>query len=173
MKVCVFLLTVLIVSPALAGPIFTSVDGGSSGCISALPAAGAYWESAGHFQFAVFWDDNLTCEATIANGYAPYHRYDNFDGTGGLRIEMFQADLIPCKKYQIDWRKVYDDGSVDPVQAILINPIDNPECQSGSTPYPPAPTPTRPVRVPEAHTLLLIATGLVWFAQRRHRARTE
>src|SRR5688572_4473042 len=146
MKFCVVLLTVFIASSAFAAPILTSVDGSSGACISALPTAGVRWESTAHFQFAVFWDDNLTCEATIANGYAPYHRYDNFDGSGGLRIEMFQGDLIPCKKYQIDWRRVYDDGSVDPVQAILINPIDNPECQSGSTPYPPVQTPTRPVR---------------------------
>ena len=128
------ILTIL-ATPAFASSIVTNVAGGpggiEEGCVGALPSAGAAWESTGHFQFAVFWDDNLTCEATTDNGYAPYYRYDDFDGTGGLRIEMFQAELRPCKKYQIDWRSVSADGSLGVVQAILINPVNNPECQGG------------------------------------------
>ena len=165
-------------SPAFASTIQTNVYSGpghiQDGCVSALPSTGATWESTGHFQFAVFWDDNLTCEATIDNGYAPYYRYDNFDGTGGLRIEMFQADLIPCKKYQIDWRSVFADGSYGVVQAILLNPVNNPECQGGgggSAAFPPALAPTAPVPEPgtETGTLMLVASSLLWVAGRSRR----
>ena len=161
------LLVTFLARPAFADLIRTNVNGGSSGCVSSLPAGGALWESPGHFQFAVFWDNNLTCEATIANAWAPYYRYDNFDGTNGLRIEMFQQDLHPCKKYQIDWRAVHDDGSYGPVEAVLINPVDSPECQTGGVV--PGPTPP-PGPVPGPGAFMLVAFGMAWLAKRRHDA---
>ncbi len=91
---------------------------------------------------------------------------------------MFQADLIPCKKYQIDWRKVYDDGSYDPVEAILINPADNPECQAGGS-FRATTTgggggggqagPQGPP-VAEPGTVMLIAAGMACLARRRRRS---
>lgn len=150
----VAIVALLLAAPAAAAPITTDLTGS---CVESLPATGATWSSTSHFRFAVFWDDVLDCEATTANGYGPYYRFDNFDGNGGLRIEMPFDALYSCKKHQIDWQEVFEDGSFGLLGAIIINPGLNGGCRGGGGSYvPPTTTELPPVPVPETGTFLMI-----------------
>jgi hypothetical protein len=160
----------LIAAPAAAAPITTNLTGN---CVQSLPATGATWQSTSHFRFAVFWDYALDCAPTVANGYAPYVRFDNFDGLGSLRIEMFTSALYACKKHQIDWQEVLEDGSLGALGAIIINPGLNGACSGRLSPPlgPPIESPKvdpPPVSVPETGTLLMlfIAAGVLGVGSR-------
>jgi hypothetical protein len=163
----VAIIALLLAAPAAAAPITTNLTGS---CVESLPTTGATWQSTSHFRFAVFWDDALDCEATIANGYGPYYRFDNFDGLGGLRIEMPGDALYACKKYQIDWQEVLADGSFGLLGAIIVNPGLNGGCQGGSSPrfLPPAGTEVPTTTVPEAGTFLMILIAVGVMAVGRH-----
>lgn len=162
----VALIALLVALPASAAPITTNVTGH---CVESLPTTGATWQSTSHFRFAVFWDDVLDCEATTANGYGPYDRFDNFDGMGGLRIEMPFDALYSCKKHQIDWQEVFEDGSFGVLGAIIINPGLNGGCRSGGGFYGPQPTTELPaVAVPETGTGLMILIAVFAIVLARH-----
>lgn len=166
------LFVVLLAAPLEAAPITTNLTGN---CVEALPATGATWQSTSHFRFAVFWDYTLDCEATIANGYGPYIRFDNFDGLGGLRIEMAADALYACKKHQIDWQEVLEDGSLGALGAIIINPGLNGGCASGGPGSVITTTggevPLTPVPEPGTGLMMLIGAGVV--AIRRRVARSQ
>ena len=156
----------LVAAPATAAPITTNLTGS---CVESLPTTGATWQSTSHFRFAVFWDDVLDCEATTANGYGPYYRFDNFDGMGGLRIEMPFDALYSCKKHQIDWQEVFEDGSFGLLGAIIINPGLNGGCRGGGGSYgPPLTTELPPVAVPETGTLFMILIAVCAIVLARH-----
>ena len=158
----------LLAAPAAAGPITTNLTGN---CVEALPTEGATWQSTSHFRFAVFWDDVLDCEPTIAHGYGPYERFDDFDGTGGLRIEMSADALYACKKHQIDWQEVLEDGSLGLLGAIIINPGLNGSCQGSTSDFYPLPSETEgppPTPVPEAGTFLLALLAACALVIQRH-----
>jgi hypothetical protein len=166
---CTFsLILLLLAAPAAAGPITTNLTGD---CVDALPTEGASWQSTSHFRFAVFWDDVLDCAPTIAHGYGPYERFDDFDGTGGLRIEMSADALYACKKHQIDWQEVLEDGSLGLLGAIIINPGLNGSCQGGTSELSLQPSGTEeppPASVPEPGTLLMALIGACALVIRRH-----
>lgn len=160
------LIALLLALPVEAAPITTNLTGS---CVESLPTTGATWQSTSHFRFAVFWDDALDCEPTIANGYGPYIRFDNFDGFGSLRIEMAADALYSCKKHQIDWQEVLADGSLGLLGAIIINPGLNGGCAGGMSP-PSIITKTEvpPTPVPETGTalMMLIAAGAMAIGRR-------
>jgi hypothetical protein len=163
---CAFVLIALLSTlPAAAEPITTNLTGG---CIESLPATGATWQSTSHFRFAVFWDDALDCEATTANGYAPYYRFDNFDELGGLLITMPADALYSCKKHQIDWQEVLADGSLGTLGAIIINPGLNGGCAGISPPSVVVGAESLPAQVPEAGTaaMMLIAVSAMAIRKR-------
>jgi len=159
-------MTLLLAAPADAAPITTNLTGH---CVESLPTTGATWQSTSHFRFAVFWDDALDCEATIANGYGPYIRFDNFDGLSGLRIEIPGDALYSCKKHQIDWQEVLADGSLGLLGAIIINPGLNGGCAGGMSPPRITTTSELPAKaVPETGTgvTMLIAAGVMAIRRR-------
>ena len=164
-------------APAQADPILATHDG----CVTTLPAVGATWTATRHFQFVASWDPIAGCAPTITHPMVLHEWFENFDGTGGLKV-LTRFDWFPkCGRIQFDAQSYIDGASAILDDMGLVSLVFNTgvDC-AGAVSRPAAvrvsdESLSSPIatEIPEPIWLLLFGTAgalLRFRAQRRERA---
>jgi hypothetical protein len=158
----------LLTTPAAAAPVMPSIDG----CVSELPDNRATWTSTRHFQFVAFWDPIAGCDPTIYQPILLHQWFENFDGTGGLKVETLWELFPKCGRIQFDAHAYISATSAVLDDMGLVSLVFNTGVDCGPTMLspdfaPPTLSPPPPVApIPEAGSLVLLGTGLAFLKRR-------
>ena len=115
---------------AAADPIKASHEG----CVSALPDNRATWTADRHFQFVAFWDPVSGCDPTIQQPIVLHAWIEDFDGTGGLKVETLFDQFPKCGRIQFD-AQTYVDATSNLLDAMgLVSLVFDTKIDCASTP---------------------------------------
>lgn len=166
---CAFVaLLFVLATPTQAAPISASIEG----CVSQLPGDVATWSSPVHFQFVAFWDPAAGCDPTIYQPIVVHAWFEDFDGTGGLKVQTL-LDLFPrCGRIQFDAHSYISVTSNILDELGLVSLVFDTGVDCASAP-PPTFTQTPPgphnPGAPEPGAAALVATGAVLLHHLRRR----